>query len=428
MRFVGIGVMVAVLALGGSLSATTAEAAAASSAGSQALPAWNPDAAIEEPMQLIVSVPEQHVNVYVGGKLVARSPVSTGRKGHATPTGIFSILDKRRHHRSNIYSRAPMPYMQRLTWSGIALHGSNSVPNYPASHGCVRLPPKFAKRLFGATGLGAHVIVTDGAPAPVEISHSNLFRPVPFEKRAVAASPQTARAVVAARAGASSRRGDDAEAAPVTAVPARDTSPVRILVTRRTGRELMRDVQTLLDDLGFDPGPLDGWMGRKTGKAIVQFQESRGFDKTGAMSDELVAQLYRAAGKGEPPTGHIYVRQNFAPVFDAPIAIKRPHEPLGAHLFTAMDFDADASEARWLAVTLDDGAPDPSMIGPGAVAVSFAPARGGARVALDRINIPAPVRERIADMLTPGSSLAISDDGISQETVPRGTDFVVLTR
>ena len=86
-------------------------------------------------LQIIVSRSKQTLTVYDDGKLIATSKVSTGKSGHETPTGIFSILEKRKYHESNIYSNAPMPWMQRLTWSGIALH-EGKVPNYPASHGC----------------------------------------------------------------------------------------------------------------------------------------------------------------------------------------------------------------------------------------------------------------------------------------------------
>ena len=107
-------------------------------------------------LQIIVSKDKQSLAVYDGDKVVATSKVSTGKEGHDTPTGIFSILDKKKYHESNIYSNAPMPWMQRLTWSGIALHESSSVPNYPASHGCVCLPAKFGQSLYGQTERGVH--------------------------------------------------------------------------------------------------------------------------------------------------------------------------------------------------------------------------------------------------------------------------------
>src|SRR5262249_22079332 len=90
------------------------------------------------PLQIIISIANQRISVYDNGSLIARSSVSTGVRSHPTPLGVFSIISKQRWHRSNIYSGAPMPYMQRITWSGIALH-AGVVPGHPASHGCIRL-------------------------------------------------------------------------------------------------------------------------------------------------------------------------------------------------------------------------------------------------------------------------------------------------
>ena len=128
-------------------------------------------------LQIVVSKNNQSMTVYDGDKVVSTTRVSTGKAGHSTPSGIFSILEKRRYHESNIYSNAPMPFMQRLTWSGIALHEGH-VPNYPASHGCIRLPSGYAKTLFGMTERGFHVIVSDAPVAPMPIAHANLFLPL----------------------------------------------------------------------------------------------------------------------------------------------------------------------------------------------------------------------------------------------------------
>ena len=97
------------------------------------------------PFQIIISIADQRISLYENGALIARSSVSTGVKGHPTPLGVFSVISKKKWHRSNIYSAAPMPYMQRITWSGIALH-AGKLPGYPASHGCIRLTDDFAIR------------------------------------------------------------------------------------------------------------------------------------------------------------------------------------------------------------------------------------------------------------------------------------------
>jgi len=118
------------------------------------------------PLYMIISIEKQMVHVYDGDRLIGAASVSTGMKGHRTPTGEFPILQKRQWHRSNIYSNAPMPFMQRLTWDGIALHAGHN-PGYPASHGCIRLPYGFASKLFGLTRIGTPVSVTTDQLSPV---------------------------------------------------------------------------------------------------------------------------------------------------------------------------------------------------------------------------------------------------------------------
>lgn len=114
-------------------------------------------------VRVLVSLPLQRLWVFRGRELVATSPVSTGKAGHETPAGSFPILQKRVEHYSNRYDNAPMPYMQRLTHYGVALHGGR-LPGYPASHGCIRLPHRFARRLYNLTDFGSRVIVTRARP------------------------------------------------------------------------------------------------------------------------------------------------------------------------------------------------------------------------------------------------------------------------
>jgi hypothetical protein len=125
---------------------------------------WVPEIAPRGPMLVVVNIATQRVVAYRNGVPIAVSTISTGREGHRTPTGVFTILQKAKWHRSSKYSNAPMPFMQRLTWYGIALHAGN-LPGYPASHGCIRLPSEFARLLFDETELGMTVIVTNQAPA-----------------------------------------------------------------------------------------------------------------------------------------------------------------------------------------------------------------------------------------------------------------------
>ena len=136
---------------------------------------WHPEISPQGPLMILVSVPEQTMHVYRNGVLIGRSTVSTGSKGHSTPGGVFSILEKKQTHRSKTYNNAPMPYMQRLTWTGIAMH-SGALPGYPASHGCIRLPYDFSQLLFKATEKGGTVVLGDGkTPTPHLASNPGLL-------------------------------------------------------------------------------------------------------------------------------------------------------------------------------------------------------------------------------------------------------------
>jgi hypothetical protein len=134
---------------------------------------WYPERSPGGPIILIVSLPDQRVYVYRNGVRIAASTCSTGKLGHQTPTGVFKILQKDRNHHSSTYNDAPMPYMNRLTWSGVALH-AGQLPGYPASHGCVRLPKEFAERLFGVTKLGMTVVIADDESQPEEVTHPGM--------------------------------------------------------------------------------------------------------------------------------------------------------------------------------------------------------------------------------------------------------------
>src|ERR1051325_5183063 len=136
-----------------------------------------------------VSISKQQLTLFDRGEPVAHAPVSTGMAGHLTPTGIFAVIGKEVFHRSNIYSGAPMPYMQRITWSGVALH-AGVLPGYPASHGCIRMPHEFAVKLFGLTRMGARVLVLPHEVPPVAFENAKLFtRAKPTDKTAEAAAP-----------------------------------------------------------------------------------------------------------------------------------------------------------------------------------------------------------------------------------------------
>jgi lipoprotein-anchoring transpeptidase ErfK/SrfK len=121
-----------------------------------------PDTDATGPLSVVISLADQRAYVYRGGTMIAVSSAATGRDGKETPTGVFPILQKQVYHRSNKYDSAPMPYMERLTWDGVAIHGG-STPGYRNSHGCIHLPLAFARKLYAATKVGTMVEVTDAS-------------------------------------------------------------------------------------------------------------------------------------------------------------------------------------------------------------------------------------------------------------------------
>ena len=125
------------------------------------------------PLIIAISINQQRLKVYDARGVFAESPVSTGMRGHPTPMGVFSVIQKHKFHRSNIYSNAPMPYMQRITWSGVAMH-AGVLPGYPASHGCIRMPMAFAIKMWNWTRMGARVVVTPGELTPATFAHALL--------------------------------------------------------------------------------------------------------------------------------------------------------------------------------------------------------------------------------------------------------------
>ncbi|MDE3209184.1 MAG: L,D-transpeptidase family protein [Pseudomonadota bacterium] len=138
---------------------------------------WHPEIAPSGPLVMVVSLDEQYLYVYRNGMAIGASPISSGRPGHETPTGVYTILQKEREHRSNLYNDAPMPFMQRLSWDGIAMHGGY-LPGHPASHGCIRLPQSFAEKLFEISQRGAVVVIANARVDPATIVHPAAVAPI----------------------------------------------------------------------------------------------------------------------------------------------------------------------------------------------------------------------------------------------------------
>jgi hypothetical protein len=228
---------------------------------------WAPQLAPDGPMLAIVNLRTQRLVVFRNGVPIAASTVSSGKTGHETPTGVFTILQKNEKHFSRTYDNAPMPNMQRLTWRGIALHAGN-LPGYPASHGCVRLPLGFSKLLFGTTSLGMTVVITDVSVGPRLSSAPELAKVEPQR-----ASPSFANAAYQWHADRG-KGGIVSVVAPPTSghsscamvnksAPRRSVS--RGILRGRSpmscGRETMR---AITGSSFIMPGPEEAWTSRRT--------------------------------------------------------------------------------------------------------------------------------------------------------------------
>ncbi|WP_331374894.1 L,D-transpeptidase family protein [Sinorhizobium chiapasense] len=384
-------------------------------------------AASDQPLQVIISTQQHSIVVYDGSVVVATSKVSTGKAGHSTPTGIFSILEKRRRHKSNIYSNAPMPFMQRLTWSGIALHGSDHVPKYPASHGCVRLPSKFAASLFRMTRHGMHVLISDRQVVPIEVSSATLFQPKQaLEERPVPLSD------VPLRPALSQKETDSLEVAMIktASVPtasSQSQAPIRILITRRSTRDTVRELQALLNSLGFDAGVPDGWTGPATFDAVRAFQSAEGLPPDGKITPDLIDKVFRKAGREKPSNGILLVRQRFQPLFSADVDIEQPEAALGTHFLQFQHHDGASGIGKWFGVSLENHLPVSMKKRLGISVDADASAPNALQATLGRLAVSPDVRARIAGLLVNGSSLSISDAESGQET-GEGTDFITITR
>jgi len=350
-------------------------------------------------LSVVISIDKQRLTLYSDGQPIAHSRVSTGVPGHPTPTGVFSIIQKDRWHRSNIYYNAPMYFMQRITWSGVAMH-EGVVPNSPASHGCIRLPGAFARQMWGITKLGVRVIITHGEIAPVAISNERLFaikrEPAEPKGEAQANSPETVGGasnafelaqLSAAKRDASKTASDVSKPFP----PALDAMAYALGTPRETNGPEPKPAEP---PRPLKPGPISVFISRKEGK--------------------------------------LFVRKGFEPVFDAPITFEEPNRPLGTHVFTALAVNDDNTTLRWNVVSMPGARPEPvkksvkgKRLEPPAAPV-VGPA-SNASEALGRVTIPPDALERISELMSPGASLIISDKGLGSET-GKGTDFIVLTR
>jgi hypothetical protein len=446
------------------------------------------------PLVIAISIERQSLRVFDANGLFAETPVSTGMRGHSTPMGVFSIIQKNKWHRSNIYSGAPMPYMQRITWSGIALH-AGALPGYPASHGCIRMPMAFATKIWGWTRMGARVIIAPGEISPAEISHPLLAAQKAAPGPVAAAAPQDVQASPKAdKASADAKLQDlglrpsaadrsktqdktqtadasNAMTKPAPATVMSDATPAKVETAVKAAEpEIMtrRDLDAAIAKVVELPTPEV-----KSAETVAEAPAKLEPAKTEAPKAEIakadVAPVAASvpdvkkdetrpadSAKAEMPAadatpkrsgqiavlvsgkdGKLYVRQNFAPLFETPIAIKPSDRPLGTHVFTARTDKDHAKAFHWTAVSLpavprradEDDNVSRRRKSTGAVEVKTRPLPNSAAEALDRLTIPADAMAQITEALASGGSIVVSDQGIAAggET-GQGTEFVVPLR
>jgi lipoprotein-anchoring transpeptidase ErfK/SrfK len=471
---------------------------------------------------IAISINQQNMKIYDANGFFAETPISTGMSGHPTPMGVFSVVQKQRLHHSNIYSGAPMPFMQRITWSGIAIH-AGVLPGYPASHGCIRMPMAFAVRMYGWTRMGARVVITPDEVVPTGFSHPLLAAqkivPQPMaadEPKAdkapnvVTTKPATSEASLELRstvghadsaksmtdASASARlreqtRTADAGAFPKSPVVTSDATPSgdAPIAEAETGTAKLEPARLEVEPVTAERAEIasldDKAVGAKSSLARSSPAKSwpaeiksadTDADRAGTKPDQTVKPNDSVKPvtdittsvpdqKNEAPaakpdaatltapkrTGQIavfisrkdsklYVRQNFAPLFDVPVTIAPSDRPLGTHVFTAEVDKDDANVVHWSVVSLpaptrnaerrdeDERAARRRKMAGAVKMEAAAPEPDSPAEALDRLTIPEDARARIAEALSTGSSIIVSDQGIAGGETGEGTDFIVSLR
>lgn len=443
-----------------------------------------------EPLLALISLNQQRLRIFDRTGVVATSAVSTGRKGYETPEGVFSIIERKEDHFSNLYEDGYMPYMQRITWSGVALHGGQ-VPGYPASHGCIRLPDGFAEEFFNAARINTRVVITPHETAPAPIKHPLLPQPRyptltpsgdaqsgttdggPQSRPPISALEAARRQEAAAseRSAKATKAANDAKAQvkPVATEVTKLQAAVRQaeLAQRRAEAGLAaaeraktsaRSAQAIEQARSGAERALAAV--ESANKAIASARDALAaktaeLDRINALVKDTEEARNKAlveardAWRLSRPISvlisrkeqRIYVRQAFNAVLDLPVTVRDADEPIGTHLFTVLAAKGDGTEVDWSFVTVEpaSGNPPPEPKGQqsssrrkGAQPPSPQPAplRDDlplATAALDRITIPDAVLDRVAPYLHPGSMILVSDHAPSIET-GQGTDFVIQTR
>ena len=453
---------------------------------------FGPSRTAGAPLFAVVSLSDQRVTIYDANGKILQSPVSSGATGYETPAGIYSVVQKKAVHASNVYEDGNMPFMQRITWTGIALH-AGVLPGQPASHGCVRLPYAFAQHLFDLTDIGLRVIVVRDDIRPSDIAHPALFKPNPARREAVLATPPVDRSSARARVGVASSESEsssspgsarhlqilksiaaartaEAEAAGKRAGEARQAAARKAAEAAPAARmlraaesnhakaeELLKAAERQLEGASSPEGTTQAEQAKakalaKVAETQAQVQAARTQAQAKIDAAERAAQEAKAAEAAKDAavetadaaarrtspvsvfisrkTQRLYVRQAHQPVFEGPIAIRDADKPIGSYVFTALGY-RDNAEVRWSVVSMyrsPDSAAPAAQAKRGRTDARTEAASAdvaGAKAALDRVAIPRDALDRISEVVLPGSSLIISDEGASIET-GKDTDFVVL--
>jgi len=372
------------------------------------------------PLQIFISINQQKLHLYSDGVHVADTSIATGVPSLPTPLGVFSVIQKQVFHRSNIYSGAPMPFMQRITWSGVAMHEGESI-GHRASHGCIRMPHDFAVRLYRLSKLNTRVIIANSELKPTEFADPHLFvhKEIPPEVASLVDPVDNGVEPVVAKSAELAAHANTLTLLVQSDVVTPQAAPPAIKPDQRTESAAP----------GADAGA--------SGVAAPP-------------TSPTPTELAKAAAAKQTPISifisrkrqRLYIRQDFAPLFDSAVTIAQPDAPLGTHVFTAMEFTGpERTILRWNVVSLPGEPPkhvryvearrdrhgrvrrrDIEEERAGDTPLSQGPAQ-----LFERIEIPPEVSEAIAQMIIPGSSLIISDQGLGDET-GEGTDFVVVTR
>jgi len=413
------------------------------------------------PVLAVVGLHEQRVSIYDAKGRILQSPVSSGQSGLETPAGIFSVVQKEEDHHSNIYDDASMPFMERITWTGIALH-AGVLPGYPASHGCVRMPQEFAEQLYDLTKLGMRVVIVREDIAPAPIAQPAMFTPAaPPPSGDMLSQLRAAARTKFAQAETAVRRYKDAKLAAsraATEVAAADR-------TLHAAETALAEAEAELKAAGHAVETA----GAPERAAEAESAKTQAAAKAEAARTKLEAAKAEAQSKGQAAaraedeakaatiataiahdaseeaeldlspvsvfisrkTQRLYIRKNNLPVFEGPVSIRNADQPLGTFVFTALDYTGTPGTLRWNVVSMYKNGANAEPAPPAAKGTARAHGDGApadtaaAEAALARLTVSQEAQERISAAVLPGSSLIVSDEGPSIET-SKDTDFVVV--